>query len=51
MKVKEFEDWGDKIVEAMRLSAEKLIADKKRLKQSVVVSENGVIRVIKPKDL
>jgi len=51
MKAREQEDLADKIVEAMRLSSKKLIADKKRLNQSVVVSENGVIRVIEAKDL
>ena len=53
MKVKDDNsiEWGDRITEAMKVSAEKLMAEKKRLNLPIVVSENGVIRVIEAKDI
>lgn len=39
------------IIEGMKLSSQKLKAQKKRLGQNIVVSENGVIKEIEAKDL
>lgn len=41
----------DKIVEAMQISALKLIEKKKLLGQKMVISENGIIKTINPSDL
>lgn len=43
--------WHARLIEAMKLSGEMLIKRKKQLGQRVVVSRNGVIRVIEPEDL
>ena len=40
-----------KIIEAMKISAQKMIEQKKRLGQKIVISENGVIRIIEAADL
>ncbi|MEK6479059.1 hypothetical protein WJR50_16045 [Catalinimonas sp. 4WD22] len=39
------------IIEGMKLSAQRLKAKKKQLGQSIVVSENGVIKEIAAKDI
>ncbi|MBC7388584.1 MAG: hypothetical protein H7329_05180 [Opitutaceae bacterium] len=44
-------EWGDKITAALKISSEKLIAEKKRLNLPIVISENGIIKVIEAKDL
>jgi len=41
----------DNIIEAVKYSSKKLIEDKKRLGQKIVISENGVIKYIESKDL
>lgn len=41
----------DKIIEAMKISGQKMIEQKKRLGQKIVISENGVIRIIEAVDL
>ncbi len=41
----------EKIKEAMIYSAKKLVEDKKRLGQKLVISEKGVIKVIDPNSL
>ncbi len=41
----------DKIIEAVKYSSKKLIEDKKRLGQKIVISKNGVIKYIEAKDL
>ena len=41
----------NKIIEAVKYSSKKLIEDKKRLGQKIVISENGVIKYIEAKDL
>ena len=47
----EIDKLQEKIIQGMQISAEKLIAEKKRLNLPIVVSENGVIKVIEAKDL
>ena len=47
----EFKVWGDKIDRAVKISSEKFVAEMKRLNQSIVISENGIIKVIEAKDL
>ncbi len=49
MSEKEKNDLKIKIKKAMRISAEKMIQTKKRLGQKLVISENGVIKLIDPK--
>jgi hypothetical protein len=39
------------ILEGMKISSEKLKASKRKLGQSVVISENGVIKEIQPQNL
>ena len=51
MKNSETKEIRNQIIEAMKISAQKLIAKKKSLGQSIVVSENGKIRVIEANDL
>ncbi len=51
MKNSEKKEIRNQIIEAMKISAQKLIAKKKSLGQSIVVSENGKIRVIEANDL
>jgi len=51
MTEKEIEMWHARLIEAMKLSGEMLIKRTKQLGQRVVVSRNGVIRVIEPEDL
>ncbi len=39
----ELKEIRDRIIEGMKISAEKLVAKKKRLGQKIVISENDVI--------
>jgi len=41
----------DKIIEALKISAQKLIEDKKRKNQNMVVSIDGEIKIITPESL
>ncbi len=45
------ESFTEKIQKALDYSSKKLIDDKKRLGQKIVISENGVIKYIEAKDL
>ena len=45
------ESFSVKIQKALDYSYKKLIEDKKRLGQKIVISENGVIKYIEAKDL
>jgi len=45
------ESFSEKIQRALDYSYKKLIEDKKRLGQKIVVSQNGVIKHIEAKDL
>lgn len=47
----EIDKLQEKILQGMKISSEKLIAEKKRLNLPIVISENGVIKVIEAKDL
>lgn len=51
MNKKEFKQTRDQIVKGMIISAEKLLIKKKLLGQKLVISENGIIRIIDPLDL
>jgi len=51
MKKTEIKEIRDSLVEAMKISAQKLILQKKKLGQSIVISENGVIKTIRPEDI
>lgn len=51
MKNKELRSIRDQIVEGMKISSEKLVQSKKNLGQKLIISDNGVIKVIDPKDL
>jgi hypothetical protein len=45
------ESFSEKIQKALDYSYKKLIEDKKRLGQKIVISENGIIKYIEAKDL
>jgi len=51
MKNSEIKEIRDRIIEAMKISAKKFIANKKRLGQKIVVSEHGKIQIIEASDL
>lgn len=51
MSNQELKELDALIEKAMKVSAEKLLEEKKRLGQEMVISENGVIKIIDPKDL
>jgi hypothetical protein len=51
MKNPEIQKIRDQIVEAMKISGEKLIAQKIASGQKMVISKNGVIKEIDPRDL
>jgi hypothetical protein len=51
MKNKELKEIRDRIIEGMKISAQKFILKKKSLGQKIVVSENGIIQVIEAKEL
>ncbi len=51
MKNKELNSIRDKIVKGMKISAKKLVESKKNLGQKLIISENGEIQVIDPKEL
>lgn len=48
MSKKEKDILKDKIKEAIKISAQKLIESKKALGQNLVVSENGKIKIVEP---
>ena len=41
----------DKIVHGMQISGKKLLAKKKLLGQELVISENGIIKILKAVDI
>ncbi|MEN9303400.1 MAG: hypothetical protein RL264_1829 [Bacteroidota bacterium] len=45
------ESFTDKIQKALDYSYKKFIEDKKRLGQKIVISQNGIIKHVDPKDL
>lgn len=51
MTTEEYKDLRNRIVEAMKMSGKMLVEEKKRLGQKLVVSRNGVIQFIDPKDI
>lgn len=51
MKNKELHNIREKIIKGMKVSAKKLVESKKNLGQKIVISEDGVIKVINPEDL
>ena len=51
MKNSELKEIRDRIIEGMKISAQKFILKKKRLGQKIVISENGNIQVIEASDL
>ncbi len=51
MKNSELKEIRDRIIEGMKVSAQKFILKKKSLGQKIVVSENGNIQVIEATDL
>ena len=48
MSNKEREILKEKIKSAIKISSQKLIEKKKALGQKLVISENGIIRIIEP---
>jgi hypothetical protein len=51
MSSQEITELDNLIEKAMQISAEKLLEQKKKLGQELVISENGVIKIIDPKDI
>ena len=51
MKEKQDNRTFDLIVEGMKISAKKMLIKKKQLGQKLVISENGVIKIIEAKDI
>lgn len=51
MTSQEAKEFRDLIVEAIKISAEKFRLTKKKLGQKIVVSRNGVITIVDPKDI
>jgi hypothetical protein len=51
MKNSELKEIRDRIIEGMKISAQKFILKKKRLGQKIVVREYGNIQVIEASDL
>ncbi|MDF3078913.1 MAG: hypothetical protein K0S09_2802 [Sphingobacteriaceae bacterium] len=51
MRNPEFKKMRDQVIKAMQISGERLIAKKKALGQKMVISENGVIKEVDPRDL
>lgn len=51
MSNKEIIEWRNQIIEAIKISAQKMLEQKKKLGQKLVISENGVIKVINAKDI
>ncbi|MBA3899997.1 MAG: hypothetical protein H0X62_07275 [Bacteroidetes bacterium] len=47
----EFAKIRNQIVEGMIISAQKLLEQKKKLGQKLVISENGVIKTVSPEEL
>ncbi len=50
MTHQEYQEWSDKILEALKISGEKMLAKKKLLGQKMAILENGQIKVIDAKD-
>jgi hypothetical protein len=48
MKNSELKEIRDRIIEGMKISAQKFISKKKSLGQKIVISENGVIHEVEP---
>jgi hypothetical protein len=48
MKNSELKEIRDRIIEGMKISAQKFISKKKSLGQKIVISENGIIREVEP---
>jgi hypothetical protein len=51
MSNQELKELDALIEKAMKVSAEKLLEQKKKLGQELIISENGVIKVIDPSDI
>lgn len=51
MKDEELNNIRDKIVQGMKVSAKKLVESKRKLGQKLIISENGEIQIIDPKEL
>jgi hypothetical protein len=51
MKNSDLKEIRDRIIEGMKISAQKFISQKKRSGQKIVISENGNIQVIEASDL
>jgi hypothetical protein len=51
MKKNELDIIRDQIIKGMKISAKKLVESKKLLGQKLIISENGVIRIIDPSDI
>ncbi len=51
MSNKEITEWRNLIVEAIKVSAQKMLEQKKKLGQKLVISENGVIKIVDAKDI
>jgi hypothetical protein len=51
MSHQELKELDTLIEKAMKVSAEKLLEQKKRLGQELVISENGIVKVIDAKDI
>jgi hypothetical protein len=51
MSNKEITEWRNLIVEAIKVSAQKMLEQKKKLGQKLVISENGIIKIVDAKDI
>jgi hypothetical protein len=51
MSNKEITEWRDLIIDAIKISAQRMLEQKKKLGQKLVISENGVIKVIEANDI
>jgi hypothetical protein len=51
MSNREITEWRNRIIEAIKISAQKMLEQKKKLGQKLVISENGVIKVVEAKDI
>lgn len=51
MTKQEITEWRNLIVEAIKISAQKMLEQKKKFGQKLVISENGVIKVIDARDI
>ena len=48
MKNSELKEIRDRIIEGVKISAQKFISKKKSPGQKIVISENGIIREVEP---